>query len=125
MRKYTSMFLVFAAFFFAALAITVAYSRHPKTASVETVHPVALLGDHAEPGQLIIRTGETVRFDNGDQIDHDIHEKAEDDGAAAISLRVPPAGNAKLQFNHAGTFNYFDALHPAITIKVIVYDPAK
>ncbi len=125
MRKYTSIFLIFAAFFFVALAVTLAYRQMPKTPAVETVHPVSLLSDHADPAELIIRTGETVRFDNNDGIDHSIQEKADDAGASDATWSVPPGGNARLEFKNAGTFNYFDKLHPAIVLKVIVYDPSK
>jgi plastocyanin len=125
MRKLPSIFLIFAAFFFVALAITVAYNQIKKGPTTETVHPVALLGDHADPDQLIIKTGETVRFDNGDGIDHSIRQQPSDEAAVDTAGSVPVGQSYRLQFKHAGTFNYFDTLHPAIKIKVIVYDPSK
>lgn len=124
MRKYTSIFLALAAFFFVALAITAAYKRAPKAVQVETVHPVALLADHADPTQLIIKTKEKVRFDNGDGIDHNMQEAVNGESSTS-SFSVPPGQSTRVDFNQAGTFVVTDSLHPSISVKIIVYDPSK
>lgn len=124
MRKLTPLFLLLATFFFVAAAVGIVYSRTRKAPVVETVHPVTLLQNHADPAELIIRTGETVRFDNGDGIDHSMYDKANSD-PAATTWSVPSGGSNHVTFPQAGTFEYGDKLHPAITVKVVVYDPKK
>ena len=120
MNKLTPIFLLMAAFFLAALAVGVGYDRIISARRPAVVpHFVALLGDHAQPSLLTIKTGESVRFIAQDGIEHRMTDGSVDSGT------VKPGDDFQVQFKNAGNSTFKDVLHPKITVEVVVYDPKK
>ncbi len=121
MKKLVPVFLVFAAFFLLALAAGMTYDQARDKAPLGVAHEVSLLGDHADPDQLIIKTGESVQFSSSDNVDHNL---AEDADGFQSGLFKPDQGY-RWQFKQAGSYDVYDRLHPKIKIKIVVYDPSK
>lgn len=115
MNKLTPLFLLLAAFFLAALAIGFNYQRAQNRHPATVVHQVALLGDHAQPSLITIKSGESVEFVAGDGVDHRLTDGQVDSGV------VSPGEKYRVQLNHAGNTTFRDALHPKIQVLVVVY----
>lgn len=120
MSKLTPLFLVMAAFFLAALAATANYTRQQAVKpATGIVHQVALLGDHALPDLLTIKTGESVEFVAQDGVEHRIGNGEVD------SFLLKPGQKYRIRFNHVGSSTYRDTLHPKIQTEIGVYEPSK
>jgi len=98
-----------------ALAITGA----SQTASTAT-KAVRITASAFSPKNLTINTGDAVKWTNRDTKNHQV---IANNGAFA-SGTVGPNKTYSHTFNNAGTFNYHDALHPALTGKIVVKGPA-
>lgn len=119
MGKLTPLFLIMTAFFLAALAIGLNYEHLKGQQPSGVVHQIALLGDHAQPNLLTIKTGDSVEFIAQDGVDHRLSDGKVDSGV------VKPADRYRVQLKHAGNTTFRDLLHPKIQAEVVVYDPGK
>ena len=98
-----------------ALAITGA----SQTASTAT-KAVRITASAFSPKSVTINTGDAVKWTNRDTKNHQV---IANNGAFA-SGTIGPSKTYSHTFNNAGTFNYHDALHPALTGKIVVKGPA-
>lgn len=112
----------------------VAYSasQHKKVVADTAIHQVSLMGDHAEPAELLIKVGETVQFNSKDGLSHNLGagtggdieaHQHDDDSFESGEFKSDEAYKAR--FSTVGVFYLHDHLHPKITITIAVYDPNK
>jgi plastocyanin len=106
--------VVLAAAAVAALALTGA-SQPASTAT----KGVAIKATGFVPASVTISTSDAVKWANRDNKDHQI---VANNGSFASALVRPGNGYTHV-FKIAGTYRYHDALHPALTGKVVVKGP--
>src|SRR6266480_5272901 len=71
------------------------------------------------PANVTIATTDAVKWTNRDTKDHQV---VANNGAFASAI-IHPGKSYSHTFNTAGTYRYHDALHPALTGKVVVTGP--
>ena len=98
-----------------ALAVTGA----SQTASTVT-RAVAIKATAFSPANITINTGTVVKWTNRDTKDHQV---VANNGSFASAV-IKPGKSYSHTFNTAGTYRYHDALHPALTGRIIVKGPA-
>jgi plastocyanin len=99
-----------------ALALVVAGASRPAVTATKTVKITATA---FSPASVTIKSGDSVKWSNTDT---KAHQVVANNGAFAS----PTIGAGKTwthTFNTAGTYKYHDALHPALTGKVVVSGP--
>jgi len=99
-----------------ALALALAGASRPAATVTKTVKITATA---FKPATVTIATGSAIKWSNTDTKAHQV--VANSGAFASPTIR---AGNAWTHtFNTAGTYRYHDALHPALTGKVVVTGP--
>jgi len=99
-----------------ALALALAGASRPAATVTKTVRITATA---FKPATVTIATGSAIKWSNTDTKAHQV--VANSGAFASPTIR---AGNAWTHtFNTAGTYRYHDALHPALTGKVVVTGP--
>ena len=99
-----------------ALALVLAGASRP---AVTTTKTVKITATAFSPSSVTIKTGDAIKWSNTDT---KAHQVVANNGAFAS----PTIGAGKTwthTFNTAGTYRYHDALHPALTGKVVVTGP--
>lgn len=100
----------------AGLALAITGASQPASTVTKSV---SITATGFTPKTVTISTTETVRWTNKDTKNHQI--VANNGSFASAILR--PGRSYSHTFNTAGTFGYKDALHPALTGKVVVKGP--
>jgi plastocyanin len=101
----------------AVLALAITGASQPASTATKAVKITA---SAFSPKNVTINTGDAVKWTNSDTKNHQV---IANNGAFA-SGTIGPAKTYSHTFNTAGTFNYHDALHPALTGKIVVKGPA-
>jgi plastocyanin len=99
-----------------ALALVLAGASRPAVTVTKTVKITATA---FSPASVTIKTGDAVKWSNTDT---KAHQVVANNGAFA-SPTIAAKHVWTRTFNTAGTFKYHDALHPALTGKVVVTGP--
>src|SRR5919201_359490 len=100
----------------AALALIVPAASHPAATVTKTVKITATA---FSPASVTIATGDAVKWTN---VDTKNHQVVANNGAFASPILVPGRSWTH-PFGTSGTYRYHDALHPALTGKVVVTGP--
>jgi plastocyanin len=100
----------------AVLALAVTGASQPASTAIKAV---AIRATGFQPATVTIATGDAVRWTNRDTKNHQI---VANNGSFASAV-IRPGRRYTHTFNTAGTFRYHDALHPALTGKVVVKGP--
>jgi plastocyanin len=100
-----------------ALALVLAGASSPAVTATKTVRITATA---FKPATVTIATGDAVKWSNTDT---KAHQVVANSGAFA-SPTIAAGKTWTHTFNTAGTYRYHDALHPALTGKVVVTGPA-
>jgi len=100
----------------AVLALAVTGASQPASTATKAV---AIKATGFQPATVTIATGDAVKWTNRDTKNHQI---VANNGSFASPVIKPGNGYTHV-FNSAGTFRYHDALHPALTGKVVVKGP--
>src|ERR1043166_710767 len=99
-----------------ALALVVAGASQPAVTATKTVRITATA---FKPASITIKTGDAIKWSNTDT---KAHQVVANNGAFA-SPTIAAKHTWTRTFNTAGTFRYHDALHPALTGKIVVSGP--
>src|SRR5919198_2729104 len=100
-----------------ALALVLAGASRPAATVTKTVRITATA---FKPTPVTIATGDAVKWSNTDTKSHQVVANS-----GAFASPIIAAGHSWTHtFNTAGTYRYHDALHPALTGRVIVTGPA-
>jgi plastocyanin len=100
----------------AVLALAVTGASQPASTATKAV---AIKAAGFQPATVTIATGDAVKWTNRDTKTHQI---VANNGSFASPVIKPGNGYTHV-FKVAGTFRYHDALHPALTGKVVVKGP--
>ena len=100
----------------AVLALAVTGASQPASTATKSV---TIRADGFHPASVTIATGDAVRWTNRDTKSHQI---VANNGSFASSV-IKPGNGYTHTFRAGGTFRYHDALHPALTGKVVVKGP--
>ena len=98
-------------------ALALAGASRPATLTTKTVKITATA---FSPSSVTIKTGDSIKWSNTDT---KAHQVVANNGAFA-SPTIAAGHTWTHTFNTAGTYKYHDALHPALTGKVVVSGPA-
>jgi plastocyanin len=98
------------------LALVLAGASRPAATVTKTVKITATA---FSPASVTIKTGDAIKWTNSDT---KAHQVVANNGAFA-SPTIAAGRSWTHSFNTAGTFRYHDALHPALTGKVVVSGP--
>src|SRR5437870_1042523 len=101
---------------FAAVALVVPGASQP---AATTTKAVKILATAFSPASVTIASGDAVKWTNKDTKTHQVVSNT---GAFASAI-ISPNQSYSHTFNTAGTYRYHDALHPALTGKVVVTGP--
>jgi plastocyanin len=99
-----------------ALALALAGASKPAALTTKTVKITATA---FSPSSVTIKTGDAVKWSNSDT---KAHQVVANNGAFA-SPTIAAGKTWTHTFNTSGTYRYHDALHPALTGKVVVTGP--
>jgi plastocyanin len=99
-----------------ALALVLAGASRPAATATKAVNITATA---FKPASVTIKTGDVVKWTNKDTKNHQV---VANNGSFASGM-ITPNHSYSHTFNTAGTFRYHDALHPALTGKVVVSGP--
>jgi plastocyanin len=99
-----------------ALALVLAGASRPAVTATKTVKITATA---FSPASVTIKTGDAIKWSNTDT---KAHQVVANNGAFA-SPTINAGKTYTHTFNTAGTYKYHDALHPALTGKVVVSGP--
>src|ERR671930_756127 len=99
-----------------ALALVLAGASRPAATATKTVKITATA---FSPASVTIKTGDAIKWSNTDT---KAHQVVANNGAFA-SPTIGAGRSWTHTFNTAGTYRYHDALHPALTGKVVVSGP--
>ena len=99
-----------------ALALVLAGASRPAATVTKTVRITATA---FSPVNVTIKTGDAIKWSNTDT---KAHQVVANNGAFA-SPTIGAGRTWTRTFNTAGTFRYHDALHPALTGKIVVSGP--
>ena len=100
----------------AVLALAVTGASQPASTATKTV---AIRAAGFFPASVTIKTGDAIRWTNRDTKNHQV---IANNGSFASPVIAPGRSWAHV-FNTSGTYRYHDALHPAMTGRVIVTGP--
>ena len=100
----------------AVLALAVTGASQPASQATKAV---AIKATGFQPALVTISTTSAVRWTNRDTKDHQV---IANNGSFASAV-IKPGRSYTHTFNTAGTFRYHDALHPALTGRVVVKGP--
>src|SRR5947207_15307301 len=100
-----------------ALALVLAGASRPAATVTKTVKVTATA---FSPASVTIKTTDAVKWSNTDT---KAHQVVANNGAFA-SPTIGAGHSWTHRFNTSGTYRYHDALHPALTGKVVVTGPA-
>ena len=100
----------------AALALVVTGVSQPASQATKTV---TIKATAFSPTSRTIATGDAIKWTNADTKNHQV---IANNGSFA-SATIAPGKSYTHTFNTAGTFKYHDALHPALTGKIVVTGP--
>ena len=100
----------------AGLALAVAGASNSASTATKAV---TITATGFTPATVTISTGSAVKWTNKDTKNHQI---VANNGSFASAV-IAPGKSYTHTFNTAGTFRYHDALHPALTGKVVVNGP--
>jgi plastocyanin len=100
----------------AVLALAVTGASQPASTATKAV---AIKAAGFQPATVTIATGDAVKWTNRDTKTHQV---VANNGSFASAVIRPGNGYTHV-FRSAGTFRYHDALHPALTGKVVVKGP--
>lgn len=100
----------------AVLALAVTGASQPASQATKAV---AIKSTGFSPASVTIATTDAVKWTNRDTKNHQI---VANNGSFASAV-IKPGRSYTHTFNTAGTFRYHDALHPALTGKVVVKGP--
>ena len=100
----------------AALALVVTGASQPASQATKTVNITATA---FSPTSRTIATGDAIKWTNTDTKNHQV---IANNGSFA-SGTIAPNKTYTHTFNTAGTYRYHDALHPALTGKIVVNGP--
>jgi plastocyanin len=99
-----------------ALALVLAGASRPAATVTKTVKITATA---FSPASVTIKTGDAIKWSNTDTKAHQVVANS-----GAFASPTIAAGRAWTHtFNTAGTFRYHDALHPALTGRIVVTGP--
>jgi plastocyanin len=99
-----------------ALALVVAGASRP---AVTATKAVSITATAFKPASVTIKTGDVVKWTNKDTASHQVVANS----GAFASGAIAANHSYSHTFNTAGTYKYHDALHPALTGKVVVTGP--
>ena len=99
-----------------ALALVLAGASRPAATATKAV---SITATAFKPASVTIKTGDVVKWTNKDTKNHQV---VANNGSFA-SGTITPNHAYSHTFNTAGTFRYHDALHPALTGKIVVTGP--
>src|SRR5689334_25029158 len=99
-----------------ALTLVVAGAARPAATATKAV---SITATAFKPASITIKTGDAIKWTNKDT---KAHQVVANNGAFA-SPTIAAGRTWTRTFNTAGTFKYHDALHPALTGKVVVSGP--
>jgi len=99
-----------------ALALVVAGASRPAVLATKTVKITATA---FSPASVTIKSGDAIKWSNTDT---KAHQVVANNGAFASPM-IAAGKTWTHTFNTAGTYKYHDALHPALTGKVVVTGP--
>lgn len=78
-------------------------------------------GQAFSESDITVSHGDSLKFENNDDVNHNILVSAEDDDDDAKDLGVqPPGGNVTYVFDKAGKFKVRCHIHPAMRLTVTV-----
>jgi plastocyanin len=100
----------------AGLALVVTGSSQPASTATKSIKITATA---FSPASVTIKSGDAVKWTNSDTKNHQV---VANNGAFASPTLAPNHSYTHV-FNTAGTYRYHDALHPALTGRVIVKGP--
>jgi plastocyanin len=100
----------------AVLALAITGASQPASTATKAVKITATA---FSPKNVTINTGDAVKWTNSDTKNHQV---IANNGAFA-SPTIGPGKTYTHVFNTAGTYNYHDALHPALTGRIVVKGP--
>jgi plastocyanin len=100
-----------------ALALVLAGASRPATTATKAV---TITATAFKPANITIKTGDAVKWTNKDTTNHQVVSNT----GAFVSGTITPNHSYTHSFNTAGTYRYHDALHPALTGKIVVSGPA-
>jgi plastocyanin len=100
-----------------ALALALAGASRPAATVTKTVRITATA---FKPASVTIATGSAIKWSNTDTKTHQVVANS----GAFASPMITAGRTWTHTFNTAGTYRYHDALHPALTGKVVVTGPA-
>jgi plastocyanin len=100
----------------AALALVITGASQPASQATKTV---TIKATAFSPTSRTIATGDAIKWTNADTKNHQV---IANNGSFA-SGTIAPGKSYTHTFNTAGTFRYHDALHPALTGKIVVTGP--
>jgi len=99
-----------------AVALVVAGASRP---AVTATKAVSITSTAFKPASVTIKTGDVVKWTNKDTASHQVVANS----GAFASGAIAANHSYSHTFNTAGTYKYHDALHPALTGKVVVTGP--
>jgi plastocyanin len=97
-------------------ALAAAALLAPSSAGAAVTRTVNVYGSTFSPKTVTITAGDTVRWVNRDNDNHQIYA----DKGQFVSAILKPKQTFSFTFRAAGTYTYKDELHPKITGKVVV-----
>lgn len=100
----------------AAVALVITGASQPASQATKTV---SITATAFSPASRTIATGDAIKWTNTDTKNHQV---IANNGSFA-SGTIAPSKTYTHTFNTAGTFRYHDALHPALTGKIVVTGP--
>jgi plastocyanin len=100
----------------AVLALAVTGASQPASQATKTV---TIKATGFAPFSRTIATGDAIKWTNADTKNHQVIANNGSFASAAIA----PGHSYTHTFNSAGTYRYHDALHPALTGRIIVNGP--
>ncbi len=101
----------------AAASLVLTGASQPATTAVTKA--VNITSTAFKPATVKIATGDSVKWTNKDTKNHQVVSNT----GAFVSAVLAPGKAYSHTFNTAGTYRYHDALHPALTGKVVVSGP--
>jgi plastocyanin len=100
----------------AGLALTITGASQPASTVTKTV---SITATAFTPASRTIATTDAIKWTNNDTKTHQVVAN----NGSFVSPTIAPGKSYTHTFNTAGTFRYHDALHPALTGKIVVNGP--
>ncbi|HEX3687733.1 MAG TPA: cupredoxin domain-containing protein [Gaiellaceae bacterium] len=100
----------------AGLALAVTGASQPASTVTKTV---SITATAFKPASRTIATTDAIKWTNTDTKSHQVVAN----NGSFVSPTIAPGKSYTHTFNTAGTFRYHDALHPALTGKIVVNGP--